>query len=329
MNTLTKLTIATFVLIAVVLAVGFWPHKDSIDQPVTTEWTCSMHPQIRQTQPRASALFAAWTWFLFRRRPKEKEQIEARAGVLTEPVTYRELFKEIRTVGKLDYNERAGRHTSPRGSPAGWTASMPTSRASTSRRTTHLADIYSPDLYVAQSELIRAARTADAPSKKPGASIQDSPEPRWNPPGVKLRLLGILPEQTQADRRSRRIQSHLTIYAPIGGTVIEKNVRAGQYVKEGDVLYRIADLDPIWLFLDLYEYDLGWVSVGQKVDVPSKPTRAATFPGTVRSSIHSWKTKRHRKGPRQSAESPEKTQAGDVRLGLHSREVAVRRHPGT
>ncbi len=41
-------------------------------------------------------------------------------------------------------------------------------------------------------------------------------------------------------------------------------MRLGQYVKDGDPLYRIADLDPIWLYLNIYEYDLAWVRYGSR-----------------------------------------------------------------
>ncbi|MBI3395015.1 MAG: efflux RND transporter periplasmic adaptor subunit, partial [Spirochaetia bacterium] len=50
---------------------------------------------------------------------------------------------------------------------------------------------------------------------------------------------------------------------------------------EGDVLYRIADLDPIWLYLDIYEYDLGLVRFGQKVEVTVEAYPGEKFPGTI------------------------------------------------
>ncbi|MCL6507135.1 MAG: efflux RND transporter periplasmic adaptor subunit [Bryobacteraceae bacterium] len=98
---------------------------------------------------------------------------------------------------------------------------------------------------------------------------------------MKMRLLGILPEQLKEIEESRKTSTYLTIYAPIGGTVIEKSVRSGQYVKEGDMLYRIADLDPIWLYLDIYEYDLAWVRYGQSVTVTLEAYPTETFQGVV------------------------------------------------
>ena len=63
--------------------------------------------------------------------------------------------------------------------------------------------------------------------------------------------------------------------------MIEKNVRVGQYVNAGDQLYRIADLDPIWLYLNIYEFDVAWVRFGQAVDVTLEAFPGETFRGTV------------------------------------------------
>jgi Cu(I)/Ag(I) efflux system membrane fusion protein len=140
----------------------------------------------------------------------------------------------------------------------------------------HLVDIYSPDLYVAQNELIRSL---DALEKTTGD--RTFAQANVEAARTKLRLLGLLPEQLAEIEKSKQVKTHLTVYAPIGGTVIEKTVRPGQYVKEGDPLYRIADLDPIWLYLDVYESDLPWVRYGQAVDVGLEAYPGEPFRGTV------------------------------------------------
>ena len=94
-------------------------------------------------------------------------------------------------------------------------------------------------------------------------------------------LLGILPEQIEKIERTREPQTHVTIFAPLAGTVIEKQVRVGQYVEEGDLLYRIAELDPIWLYLDIYEYDIGWIEYGQSVEVTLEAFPGEVFQGVV------------------------------------------------
>jgi Cu(I)/Ag(I) efflux system membrane fusion protein len=145
----------------------------------------------------------------------------------------------------------------------------------------HLADVYSPELYTAQSELFLALDSSEKAQSGQRTLAGDFARGNLEAARTKLRLWGITPEQLAEIENSRKTRTHLTIYAPIGGTVIEKAVREGQYVKEGDLLYRVADPDPIWLYLDIYEYDLGWVGYGQAVDVTVEAYPGETFHGKV------------------------------------------------
>jgi len=77
----------------------------------------------------------------------------------------------------------------------------------------------------------------------------------------RLLLWGITEEQIARLENSRQVTDHLTFYAPtkfigVGGTVIKKNVIEGMYVREGDVLFEIADLSNLWLYADIYEPDI-------------------------------------------------------------------------
>lgn len=263
-------------LAAVVLAIVFLRPGASSDN-AEGEWTCSMHPQVRRPKPGPCPI-CGMDLIPVAQLAKEQTRIENRAGVYVEPITFRELFKEIRTVGKLDYNERQTAFITARVNGrvdrvhADFTGIQV-------KKDVHLVDIYSPDLVVGQSELIRALEGYQTAKKLGGDTIYA--ESTLDASRTKLRLLGLLPEQILEIENTKKYRTHLTIYAPIGGTVIEKNIRAGQYVKEGDVLYRIADLDPIWLYLDIYEYDLGWVNPGQAAEVSVEAYPAETFPGKV------------------------------------------------
>ncbi|MCI0738710.1 MAG: efflux RND transporter periplasmic adaptor subunit [Gemmataceae bacterium] len=279
MKTFLKFAMPFVLVVGFVLAAIYWSRTDSDDRAQAGDWTCSMHPQIRRPKPGQCPI-CGMDLVPASQAAKEKERIEKRAGILTEPVKRRELSKELRTVGKLDYNERqtayitariAGRvdevHADSTGIPV--------------KKGHHLVDIYSPDLYVAQTELVRALDAYNTAKKNTAAFDKGFAETTLEAARLKLKLLGILPEQIQEIEKTKLIKTHLTIYADIGGTVVEKSVRRGQYVKEGDVLYRIADLDPIWLNLDIYEYDLAWVRVGQKVEVTVEAYAGKIFPGTV------------------------------------------------
>lgn len=257
-------------LIGLVAALLFWPEPASESSSGVASYTCSMHPQVRLPKGQKCPL-CGMDLVPVEQLAGLQAKLEERAGVQTEAVKYRELFKEVRTVGRLDYNERQVAFITAR--IAGRVDRVYADFTGIQvKKNDHLVDIYSPDLVVAQDELLRAL---DA--KGGGAFTEAALEAAR----TKLRLLGILPEQIQAIEKTRERKTRITIYAPIGGTVIEKNIRMGQYVKEGDVLYRIADMDPIWLYLDIFEYDLGWVRFGQSVDVTLEAFPGETFRGTV------------------------------------------------
>jgi Cu(I)/Ag(I) efflux system membrane fusion protein len=199
-------------------------------------------------------------------RSVEQAQLGQRAGLETEPVTYRELYRELRTVGKLDYNERQVAYITAR--IAGRIERLYADFAGIQvKQNDHLVDIYSPDLLVTVRNLLDAQQGGNK-------TLAEMSRQR-------LRLWGMLPEQIREVEKSGQLTTRLTVYAPIGGTIIEKAVREGQYVKEGDMLYRIADLDLLWLYLDVYESDLAWVRFGQQVEAAVEAFPGETFRGMV------------------------------------------------
>ncbi len=266
------------VVVAGVLAIVYWP-KPAAPQSAGGVWTCSMHPQVRQPGPGRCPI-CGMELIPVEKLSEAQAQLAERAGLEVETIARRELAKEVRTVGKLDYSERQVEFISARISGRVDRVHADFTGA-TVKKGDHLVDIYSPDLYVAQDVLIRAVERARAAKERPEAFDAEYVKTNLEAARTKLRLLGILPEQIAEIEKSGEPVTHLTVYAPIGGTVIEKNVRAGQYVKEGDPLYRIADFDPIWLYLDIYESDLGWVRYGQKVDVSVEAYPNEKFEGTV------------------------------------------------
>lgn len=265
---------------AVVAAVLWWPRETPEERTEAEVWTCSMHPQIRLPAPGRCPI-CGMALIPVSRLATEKAAVEQRAGMETETIMRRDLFKEVRTVGKLDYNERKVAYISAR-APGRVDRVYADFTGIVVNEGDHLVDIYSPQLNVAQRELLIGLEAHEREQKRPLPEGRTSfAESTLESAREKLRLLGILPEQINDIERTKKTTTHLTIYAPIGGTIIEKEVRLGQYVKEGDPLYRIADLDPIWLYLNIYEYDLAWVRYGQQVDVTLEAYLGETFRGTV------------------------------------------------
>ncbi len=252
-----------------------------------TLWTCSMHPQIRLDHPDICPLCGMdLTPLDARQDPWEAEDPSVRlvlgeparrlASVDTRLVESRELFKEIRTVGRIELDETRVAQIASRvnGRVEQVFADFPGTPV---RRGEHLVSIYSPELLSTQEEYLTALRREQA-QKVAG---YDSPLNLSAASRRRLQLWGITDSQLDELARTGTSQDRLVVYAPIGGTVIEKKVRPGQYVKEGDALYTIADLGQVWLILEVYESELSWVQVGQPVEVTleSEPQHPVT--GTV------------------------------------------------
>jgi len=277
---LIRLGIAVGTLAVLILVVSFWPRGAVRTSSTSDVWTCSMHPQIRLPNPGPCPI-CGMKLIPMSQLSGERDQLEQRAGLEVEAIHRRELFKEIRTVGKLDYSERQVEFITSR--VAGRVDRVFADFTGLDvKKGDHLVEIYSPMLNVAQGELLSALESHEREKKaKTSPDERGSSDSGLETTRTKLRLLGILDEQIAEIERTRKPTTHLTIYAPLGGTVIEKNVRVGQYVAAGDQLYRIANFDPIWLYLNIYEYDLAWVRFGQKVEVMLEAFPGETFSGSV------------------------------------------------
>ncbi len=83
----------------------------------------------------------------------------------------------------------------------------------------------------------------------------------------RLRILGQSDQQIEAVLTSGKPQSTVAAIAPIAGTVVEREIGAGQYLQAGGStpIYKIADLSTVWLVANVREADVGGVHVGQAV----------------------------------------------------------------
>ncbi len=131
-----------------------------------------------------------------------------------------------------------------------------------------LAAFYSRDLLVARSEYAEALKRPPSPERESilAASRQ------------KLRRMGLMPEQIE--KLAGTTGDTIDIVAPSSGTIVERKVYPGQYVKEGDVLFEIGDFSKMWFVFDAYERDLAWIRTAQPVEIttPSVPGKIFTAP---------------------------------------------------
>nr|WP_241663996.1 efflux RND transporter periplasmic adaptor subunit [Stutzerimonas nosocomialis] len=97
----------------------------------------------------------------------------------------------------------------------------------------------------------------------------------------RLRNWDVGEAQLERLRRTGRVTRTLTISAPVDGVVLDKPSVAGMRFQPGDVLYRIADLDSIWLIAEVFEQDLALVRPGQQARLSVSAYPDMTFQGEV------------------------------------------------
>ncbi|MCJ7600915.1 MAG: efflux RND transporter periplasmic adaptor subunit [Desulfobulbaceae bacterium] len=195
------------------------------------------------------------------------EHARAMASVETVPVKRRKLSREIRVVGKVQYNETGLADITTR--VEGYVERLFVDYTGIEVKLgDHLVEIYSPDLVVAQQEMLIALE-----SSRSLDLVESSKR--------KLLRWGLTQEQVEELVKNKTIHERLTLFSPIKGTVTEKMVVLNSAVKPGDVLYRLANLESVWVYLDIYEYELPWVQYGQTVEIKSEAYPAQSFTGRV------------------------------------------------
>lgn len=274
-------------------------------------WTCSMHPQIRMSKPgncpicamaliQAAAPLSAETAsrniisYRSSMMPGEvsqtprkdsmgmdmvpvyasgdsmlalSEHARAMASVETVPVHRRRMSRAIRMVGKVQYNETAIANITTR--VEGYVERLFVDYTGIEVKPGDpLVEIYSPDLLVTQQELLIAL---DSPRN---AGLVESAK-------RKLLLWGLTQGQVDDLVRDKKVSDRITLFSPIRGTVTEKMVVQKAMVKPGDILYTLVNLESVWIYLDIYEYELPWVQDGQMVEIKSEAIPDQSFMGRV------------------------------------------------
>ena len=264
-------------------------HKHEAEAQLVDAWTCSMHPQIRMPSqshcpicamdliPMARAAAGELT---NSRQLRMSPAAQVLADIQTVPVVRRFVPVERRMAGKVTIDETRVRHITA------WVSGRIDRLYIdyTGVRVAagdHMAYLYSPELMTAQEELIQALRARDRMRDRGSETIGYNAWTTVAAARDKLRLLGLKREQIARIEAEREASDQVTIYAPLGGVVIEKYLTQGAYVQTGTPIYTVADLSRLWLELAAYESDLPWVRYGQELEYTTEALPGAVLTGRV------------------------------------------------
>ena len=251
-------------------------HNHSKTAETNQMWTCSMHPQIMQPEAgdcpicgmdlipaESSANSLAADQF------KLTENAIALANIQTTIVGKGNVDgNTIKLSGKIAENEEA--NAVQVSYFAGRIERLNVSFAGEEvRKGQLLATIYSPELYAAQQELITAA------------SLKESQPALYKAVRNKLKLWKLSDNQINQIESTGKVKENFPVYATVSGTVTEKLVEQGDYIKQGQPLLKIANLNTVWAKFDVYENQIELFKKGQEVSVSTNAYANKEFKGKV------------------------------------------------
>ena len=201
-------------------------------------------------------------------------------GVKTEVVKKRSLSREIRTIGRLTYDERLIHHIHTK--YGGWIDKLYVDFTGQEvNKGDQLLEIYSPELVTTQEELILALKYQEALKDSAFPEVSRGAKGLVDSTLKRLELFDV-PEHQIADLvKNQKVSKTMHIHSPVKGFVVKKNVLHGMHVQPGMNLYMIADLSNIWAILDIYEYEVPWIKLGQEAEMNLSYFPGKKFKGKV------------------------------------------------
>ena len=237
-------------------------HNHNESEETNQKWTCSMHPQIMQTEPGECPICGmdlipaeVGVKGLAPDQFKLTKNAIALANIQTTIVgNVNAVDDSIKLTGKISANEEenavqvsyfSGRIEHLKINYTGEEV----------RKGQLLATIYSPELYAAQQELITAS------------GLKESQPALYKAVRNKLKLWKLSESQIGQIESSGKVKKNFPVFATVSGTVSEKLVNQGEAIKQGQPLFKIVNLNTVWANFDVYENQIVSFKKDQNISI--------------------------------------------------------------
>ncbi|KAF0145701.1 MAG: hypothetical protein FD156_676 [Nitrospirae bacterium] len=211
----------------------------------------------------------------------EKQQL---IGVKITEVSVKPLRKIIRTVGRIEYDER--RLGTVNTKIEGWIEKLYVDYTGRYvKKGEPLAEIYSPELVATQQEFLNvlkwAKQSTESRGNKYSPMISKDADAMVEAAKQRLRLWDISDAQIKKIEETGKPVRTLIIYSPVSGYIVQKMAIQGMRVMPGEKLFDVADLSTVWVVSDIYEYELSLIKTGQTAKISLSYLQGKEFSSTV------------------------------------------------
>ena len=275
---------------------GHQPMDAGDDTHAATLWTCPMHPQVIRSEPGKCPI-CGMNLVPLENPTQEPGAPSSQAdrsdvvridptvvqnmNVTTEKVATRDITRQIRTVGYLDYDQDLMVTVTTK-YPGYVERVFVNYLGQPVTKGEPLFEVYSPELVQTQQELLSAiryaGRMADAPedTRHRAESLVEAAKQR-------LSYWDVSDEQLHTLMESGKIARTLEVLAPSSGVVMKRmHGLEGMRIQPGMEVLHIAGLDPLWLSVEVYENQLPWIHEGSTATVTLTYFPGESFRGRVR-----------------------------------------------
>ena len=194
-------------------------------------------------------------------------------GVTSARAQYRSLDRVVSVPGQVDIDETRVSSVSTRVS--GWVQKVfVDSNFEHVTKGQPLFTVYSPELLATEQEYLLALQARKTLGQSSIVEVSAFGTSLLEAARMKLSLLDVTPDQIHDLETTGKPEREVTIYSPAFGHVLERKVFPNQYVTPETALYKIVDHSSMWIYAEVSESDIPYVSEGQEAVVTSE-----AFPG--------------------------------------------------
>lgn len=249
-------------------------HEVHTDDEGSIVYTCSMHPSVREDEPGQCPI-CGMDLIPVTAEVRENDYSMVMtasamklADIQTTPVVRGIPERKIRLPGRIKVDERRTTNVTAL-FPGRIIDAKVDFTGAPIRKGEPMATVYSAELITAQRELLEADRQRERNPRLYESTRQ------------KFRFWEFTDEQIDDIITRGEIQREMEILSPVDGIVMSRNIADEDHVMEGTVMYEVANLEHLWVVLEAYEEDLGWISTGDEIRFSTRGNPGNTRTATV------------------------------------------------